>query len=222
MAGGGAAAEAPRRHLHLGGRRRLLPRHGASRRHLLPRLRRGLVEGAGLHRAERPRHPRLQEPHDRRLGVRPRDAVGRSNSPRTAATSTRTACRASSTPTSSGSRACRTGTRSRCRCCRRRIGAGRGCIRAAISRASCARPPSRNGWRCTASSTGRISIRTTASACRRSSSAISSKARTPAGASSPRCSCRCAIRARNSSSGTRANGRSSARSGPSSFSTPAI
>ena len=43
VAGGGAAAQAPRRHLHLGGRRRLLPRHGAPRRHLLQRLHPGLV-----------------------------------------------------------------------------------------------------------------------------------------------------------------------------------
>ncbi len=56
MADGRAAAQASRRDLHLGGRRRFLPRHGAPRRHLLPRLRAGLVEGAGLHRAERARH----------------------------------------------------------------------------------------------------------------------------------------------------------------------
>ena len=37
----------------------------------------GLVEGAGLYGAERPRQTRLQEPHERRLGVRPGDAVGR-------------------------------------------------------------------------------------------------------------------------------------------------
>ena len=67
----GAAAEASRRDLHLGRRRRFLPRHGAPRRHLLPRLRAGLVEGAGLLGAERPRHARLQEPHERRLGVGP-------------------------------------------------------------------------------------------------------------------------------------------------------
>ena len=35
------------------------------------RLRQGLVEGAGLYAAERPRHARLQEPHERRLGVGP-------------------------------------------------------------------------------------------------------------------------------------------------------
>ena len=54
----------------------------------------------------------------------------------------------------------------------------------------------------TASSTGRISTRTTASRCRRSSSATSSRARRPAGTSSPRCSCRSAT-STSSSSGTR-------------------
>ena len=77
VAGGSAAAQAPRRHLHLGGRRRFLSRHGAPWRHFLPRLRAGLVEGAGLHRAERSRPARLQEPHDRRLGVGAGDFIGR-------------------------------------------------------------------------------------------------------------------------------------------------
>jgi len=85
----------------------------------------------------------------------------------------------------------------------------------------CARPPNRNGLRCTESSTGRTSIRTTGLACRRSSSAISSKEKIPAGASSPRCCCRCAIQARSSLSGTRMSGHSRARSGPSSTSIPA-
>ena len=39
----GAAAQAPRRDLPVGGRRRFLPRHGAPRRHLLQRLHQGLV-----------------------------------------------------------------------------------------------------------------------------------------------------------------------------------
>ena len=67
----GAAAQAPRRDLPVGGRRRLLPRHGAPRRHLLQRLHQGLVALAGLHAAARPRNARLQEPHERRLGVGP-------------------------------------------------------------------------------------------------------------------------------------------------------
>jgi uncharacterized protein len=94
--------------------------------------------------------------------------------------------------------------------------ADRGCIRAAISRASCAPPPSRNGWRCTASNTGRISIRTTGSTFRNGSSATFSRAKTPAGPSSRRCCCRCAIPARNSLRGMKASGRSRARSGRSS------
>ena len=51
---------------------------------------------------------------------------------------------------------------------------------------------------------------------------ISSRARTPAGASSRACCCRCAIRAKSSSSAPRTNGRSRARSGPSSISTRRI
>ncbi len=74
VADGGAGAEASRRDLPVGGRRRFLPRHGAPRRHLLQRLHPRLVARAGLHGAERPRHARLQEPHERRLGVRPGDA----------------------------------------------------------------------------------------------------------------------------------------------------
>ena len=65
----GAAAQAPRRDLPLGGRRRFLPRHGAPRRHLL-HLRQELAGLAGLSAAARPRLARLQEPHERRLGVR--------------------------------------------------------------------------------------------------------------------------------------------------------
>ena len=53
----------------LGGRGRFLPRHGASRRHLLQRLHQGLVGEPGLHAAARPRLARLSQPHDRRLGV---------------------------------------------------------------------------------------------------------------------------------------------------------
>ena len=53
------------------------------------------------------------------------------------------------------------GTRSPCRCCRRRTGAARACIRAATSKASCAPRRTENGWKRTASSTGRISTPTT-------------------------------------------------------------
>ena len=72
----------------------------------------------------------------------------------------------------------------RCRCSPPPIGAARACIRAAISKASCAPRPSRNGWRRTASSTGRISTPTTAASCSCDSSTISCTARTTAGRSS--------------------------------------
>ena len=118
---------------------------------------------------------------------------------RTAAISATRSARIRSTTTITR-RARRSGTRSPCRCSRRRTGAARACIRAAISKASCAPPRKTNGSRRTASSTGRTSTPTTAASCSASSSTISSRARTPAGASSRACSCRCAIRARRSSS----------------------
>ena len=62
--------------------------------------------------------------------------------------------------------------------------------------------------------------RRTARRCRSASSAISSRARTPAGTSSRRFSFRFAIPARNSWCGTSRNGRWRARSGPSSISIP--
>src|SRR5262245_49913612 len=46
-------------------------------RHLQSRVRPGLVEGAGVFGTERPRHTRLQEPHEWRLGVRAGGAFGR-------------------------------------------------------------------------------------------------------------------------------------------------
>ena len=52
VARGDAAAAAPRRHVHLGGRRRLVPRHDASRRHPLHVLGK-LVRHAGQDRAVR-------------------------------------------------------------------------------------------------------------------------------------------------------------------------
>ena len=100
------------------------------------------------------------------------------------------------------------------------IGAARACIRAAISRASCAPPHSRNGWKRTASSTGRISTPTTAASSSCASSIISCTARTPAGRSSRKSFCRSATPARNSSAAPRTNGRSRARNGPNSISTP--
>ena len=48
------------------------------------------------------------------------------------------------------------------RCCRPGTGAAWVCIRAAISKAICAPAPGRNGWRCTATPTSRISTATMA------------------------------------------------------------
>src|SRR6266536_3629396 len=89
---------------------------------------------------------------------------------------------------------------------------GQGLHRAAISKASCARPRSKNGWRRTASSIGRIFIPITAASCSASSSIIFSRASRAAGAGSRACCCRCAtwtssLRAR------RTNGRWRAPSG---------
>ena len=77
-----------------------------------------------------------------------------------------------------------------------------------------------NGWRCTASSTGRTSTPTTAASSSSSSSTTSCTARRTAGTSGRRSCCRCAIPARGSSRAPRTNGRSSAPNGPSSFSIP--
>ena len=202
--------QAPRRDLPLGGRRRFLPRHGAPRRHLLQRLHQGLVGEAGLHAAARPRHARLQQPHERRLGVGPAGADRR---------------RARRQPP----QFLRGLPRPQAR--HRRLlavahaglveGQGAAVLGGELGRPGPASARQFRGLRArrleaevagdaTASSTGRISTRTTASPCRRSSSAISSRARRPAGTSSPRCCCRCAT-STSSSSGTRRNGRSSAR-----------
>ena len=192
----GAAAQAPRRHLPVGGRRRLLSRHGASRRHLLQRLHARLVALAGLHAAARARHARLQEPHERRLGVGP-DRAHRGGARRQPAQFLRGLPRPQARH------------RRLLAVAHARLVEGQG---AAVLGRQLGRPgPAsarqfrrlrarglrrRNGSNATASSTGRISTPTTASACRRSSSAISSRARTPAGRSSPGCSCRSATSAK--------------------------
>ncbi len=218
VAGREPAAEASRRHLRLGGLRRLLSRAQPQRRHL-QHLRAELVRHAGQDRAVRARHQGPSQPHERRLGVGPGDAHRRKRWAPTATISARPISRIRSTTTTTR-RCCRTGRRSRCRCCRPPTGAGSRCTRAAISKASSARRRNRNGSRCTASSIGRIITPTTASTCRRSSSAISSRARRTAGTSSRACSSTSVIRARSSSSATRTTGRSRARSGPSSISPP--
>ena len=104
--------------------------------------------------------------------------------------------------------------RSKRRCSRPPIGAAWGCTPAAISKVICAPAPNKNGWKCTATPTSRISTATTARRCRNASSAISSKARIPAGANSRVCRSTSAIRGKNSCCAARANGRSGARNGP--------
>ena len=192
------AAAAPRRDVRVGRRGRLVSRHDASRRHALDLLGQ-LVRHAGEDRAVRRGRARQALARARRTGVRAGDASARSSLRRTAATSARRSARIRSTTTITR-RARRSGTRSRRRCSRRRTGADRACIRAAISKALRAPPRRTNGSKRTASSTGRISTRTTAASCSASSSTFSSKAKTPAGDSSRACCCRCAIRARSSSS----------------------
>ena len=110
----------------------------------------------------------------RRTGLRAGDAVARRSWRRTAAISATTSAPIRSTTTTTR-RARRTGRRSRCRSSPPPTGAARGCIRAAISRASCAPPPRTSGSRCTASSTGRTSTPTTAASCRSASSTTSCK-----------------------------------------------
>ena len=101
-----AAAAAPRRHVHLGRRGRLVPRHDASRRHPLDLLGQ-LVRHAGQDRAVRRGRARQAQPRARRAGVRAGDAVRRSSSPRTAPTSaTRSASIRSTTTITGRARRC--------------------------------------------------------------------------------------------------------------------
>ncbi len=165
---------------------------------------------AGLHAAARPRQARLQEPHERRLGVGP-DRADRGGArrqppqflrglPRPQARHRRVLAVAHAGLVEGegaavlGRQLGRPGPAS----ARQLRGLRARRLEAEVARSA------------TASSTGRISTPTTASRCRRSSSAISSRARRPAGTSSRRCCCRC-VTSTSSSSGTRRNGRSSAR-----------
>ena len=155
-----AAAAASRRHVRVGRLRRLVPRHDASRRHSLDLLGE-LVRHAGQDRAIRRRRARQAQPRARRTGVRAGDADGgrtRQEPRRFRRRDRRASARRRISPRPLAG----LGEGRRRRCSPPPIGAARACIRAAISRASCAPPPSRNGWRRTASSTGRISTPTTA------------------------------------------------------------
>ena len=88
---------------------------------------------------------------------------------------------------------------SKCRFCPPPIGAGRGCIRAAISKVSSAPRPNRNGSRRTASSIGRTFTPTTDANCSCVSSITSCTARRTVGTSSRRCGFRCAMSTASSS-----------------------
>ena len=74
VARGDAAAAAPCRHVHLGGRRRLVPRHDPSRRHRLHVLGK-LVRHAGEDRAIRRGRARQALTRPWRAGLRARDPV---------------------------------------------------------------------------------------------------------------------------------------------------
>ena len=74
VARGDAAAAAPRRHVHLGGRRRLVPRHDPSRRHRLHVLGK-LVRHAGEDRAIRRGRARQALTRPWRARLRARDPV---------------------------------------------------------------------------------------------------------------------------------------------------
>ena len=174
---------------------------------------------AGLHAAARPRHARLPQPHERRLGVGPaRTPRGRTRRqppqllrglPRPQARHRRILAVAHAGLVE---------------------GQGAAVLRRQLGRPGSASARQFRGLRARgveAEMAGGTRPRTLDAflhrlrrgACRRSSSAISSKARTPAGTGSPRCCCRCAT-STSSSSGTRRNGRSSAPNGPGSSSTP--
>ena len=143
VARGVAAAAASRRHVHLGRRRRLVPRHDAPRRHPLHLLGQ-LVRHAGEDRAVRRGRARPAQPRHRRAGLRDGDAV-RSGAREEPLRLRRRHPRASARRRLSPGALAGLGRRSRCRCCRRPTGAARACIRAATSRASCARP-SKDKW----------------------------------------------------------------------------
>ena len=106
----------------------------------------------------------------------------------------------------------RCGRTSPYRCCRRPTGADKACIRAAMSKASCAPRPRTNGWKPTASSTGPIFTPTMGANCKSGFLIFTSRVRLTAGINNPRCNCRC-VTSTNSSSAMKTNGPSLARNG---------
>ena len=148
------AAAASRRDLRLGGRGRPLPRGDPPRRHV-SRISLQLVPRA-VHRVQ---HGLGERGPASRVTGEP--VWGHENLPRKSCSETgvdyeRLHARASRSTTRAAASARPTGRRSRCRFSRPPTGAGRGCIRAAISRASCARLRATSGSRRTAARTGEL------------------------------------------------------------------
>ena len=171
VAGRGAAAAAPRRDLRVGGLGRQLPRRQPAWRHFL-RVPQELAGYAGKNGAARRRRARPQKPRHRRTRMRAGDAE-RGRTCQKSDDIWEAVARAPARRRRSTANAAATCPRSRCRCCPPPTGAGRVCIRAAISTASCTRRRSRSGWKCTAARTGRRFTPITASSCRSASSTIS-------------------------------------------------
>ena len=215
VAGRALAPEASRGAVHLGGLVGLLPRALPPRRHSLrfpPELVRA---GRSPPCSTASASADAQQGH-RRAGRGAR-RCSEDELAGIAPMSTRTRCVILS-PTTTTAPARRNSMTSTCRCSRPPTGAAWACTRAAISRATSPPARSRNGWRCTATRTSRFSTASTGQICRGGSSAISSRARTPAGTSSPKSRSISAVPAKSSTCAPRTNGRSPARNGPGSIS----
>ena len=161
VARGGAAAAAPRGDLRVGRLGGLLPRLGAPRRHRL-HLPQELAGHAGEDRAARraaSAAPKSRVTGELVCGPETLSEEELAEEPRRTCGQACSRTRSTARTTGSAPATCR---KSRCRCSPPPTGAGRACTRAAISRATCARPRSRNGWKRTAARTGRRSTPTTA------------------------------------------------------------
>ena len=211
------AAAAPRRDLRVGGRRRLLSREHAPRRHPVQFLRLDVSVGGLARCSTAPASAARRARSPASMPAGPKHCRTRSWS-RTASTSRSRCCRTrSTTPITATAR--RNGRKiDGAGADRRQLGRPWACTRAATSKASCARHRAQKWLEAHGDTHWTHFYTDYGVGCRSASSAISSKARTPAGTSSRRCSCRSAT-STGSSSGTRTNGRSRARNGPGSIST---
>ena len=217
VAGGEPAAAASRRHVHLGGRRRLVPRHDPSRRHRLHVLGK-LVRHAGEDRAIRRGRARQALARARRARLRAGNAVGG---------------RARRQPQRAGRRHPRPSARRRLPPCalaglvegQDAVALGRQLGRPAAASARQFRRLRARGREGQMARGARHRAldpflhRLWPQAAARASSTISCTARTTASTSSRACCCRCAT-STNSWSAPSTNGRSSAPNGPSSTSIP--